>query len=303
MSNFTDAELEFLHSGDRRLARVATIGPDGTPHVTPVGYAYDPETDGLAVRGLNLVATKKYRDLRRNPRVAIVVDEVLPPWRPRGIEARGHADVVDAGGSGPAIRIHPERIVSWGLESDELGHRHARSVAQRDQVTGLDAGPAQDDSEPGSQPMPTPAPGPAETDALARYQISEILQAVEIAIDQRDAEGFASHFTLDAYYQSPFSEHTGRESIAEMSRAHHASGSMVGKRRMTGPATIELSPDRSRALAYSHWWVAEAATTPGVYSTGTYTDQLRKDDSTWRIERRVQVIDPSWKGTPPPAQS
>jgi hypothetical protein len=26
------------------------------------------------------------------------------------------------------IRIHPERIVSWGIEDERLGRRHARSV-------------------------------------------------------------------------------------------------------------------------------------------------------------------------------
>src|SRR5215207_8524713 len=51
MSNFTDAELDFLHSGGRRLARIATIGPDGTPHATPVGYGYEPEIDGIEVGG------------------------------------------------------------------------------------------------------------------------------------------------------------------------------------------------------------------------------------------------------------
>jgi pyridoxamine 5'-phosphate oxidase family protein len=35
-SFFTDAEVAYLHS-ERRLARLATVGPDGTPHVTPVG--------------------------------------------------------------------------------------------------------------------------------------------------------------------------------------------------------------------------------------------------------------------------
>jgi pyridoxamine 5'-phosphate oxidase family protein len=286
MSNFTDAELDFLRSGERRLARIATIGPDGTPHATPVGYGYEPEIDGIEVGGMDLAATKKYRDLSRNPRVAIVVDEVLPPWQPRGIEVRGHAELIAVGQSGAAIRIHPERIVSWGLESSELEHRHARNVTR-------------DRSEHAS---PDP-PGRTPTDAgiSARCHISEVLQAIEIAIDRHDIEGFASHFTVDAHYQGPFGQHAGREAIAEMSRAHHAAGSMDGKRRMTGPAVIELSDDPRRARAYSHWWVAEAATTPGVYSTGSYTDELRYEDGTWRIESRVQTIDPSWKGNPPSA--
>jgi pyridoxamine 5'-phosphate oxidase family protein len=130
MSDFTDGELEFLRSGERRLARIATVGSDGTPHVTPVGYRYDADIDGIEVGGMNLTGTKKYRDLARNPRVAIVVDEVLPPWRPRGVEVRGHAELASRA-SGPAILVHPERIVSWGIESDEIGHRHARTAASR----------------------------------------------------------------------------------------------------------------------------------------------------------------------------
>jgi pyridoxamine 5'-phosphate oxidase family protein len=38
---------------------------------------------------------------------------VLPPWRPRGIEVRGRAEVVME--PQPLIRIHPERVRSWGL--------------------------------------------------------------------------------------------------------------------------------------------------------------------------------------------
>ena len=36
MSVFTYVELDYL-TGERRLARVATIGAGGTPHVVPVG--------------------------------------------------------------------------------------------------------------------------------------------------------------------------------------------------------------------------------------------------------------------------
>jgi hypothetical protein len=47
------------------------------------------------------------------------------PWRPRGVEVRGRAEALDQ----PAlIRIHPERIVSWGIESEAIGDRHARGV-------------------------------------------------------------------------------------------------------------------------------------------------------------------------------
>jgi pyridoxamine 5'-phosphate oxidase family protein len=57
-----------------------------------------------------------------------VIDELesIDPWRPRGIEVRGRAEAIE--GERPLIRIHPERIVSWGLESEVLGERHSRAV-------------------------------------------------------------------------------------------------------------------------------------------------------------------------------
>jgi len=125
MSRFTPEELAYLR-GERRLAHIATVGRDGTPHVVPVGWAYNADLDTVDVGGHDFAATKKYRDVARSGRAAIVIDDVLPPWRPRGIEVRGRAEALPE--PQPAIRIHPERIVSWGLETAEPGLRRARSV-------------------------------------------------------------------------------------------------------------------------------------------------------------------------------
>jgi pyridoxamine 5'-phosphate oxidase family protein len=120
---FTDAELAYLQ-GERRLARIATVGSDGMPHVTPVGWSYNAELQTIDVGGRDVSATKKFRDVMRTKRAAIVIDDVLPPWSPRGVEVRGDAEALD--GPPAFIRIHPRRIVSWGLE----GSRNARDVAQ-----------------------------------------------------------------------------------------------------------------------------------------------------------------------------
>jgi pyridoxamine 5'-phosphate oxidase family protein len=114
VSAFSDAELEYL-SGDRRLGRLATVGKDGTPHVVPVGWSYDAEADAIEVRGRNFERSKKYRDVQSSGRAAIVVDDLasVDPWRPRGVEVRGRAEALD--GDRPLIRIHPDRIVSWGI--------------------------------------------------------------------------------------------------------------------------------------------------------------------------------------------
>jgi pyridoxamine 5'-phosphate oxidase family protein len=126
MSVYTEAELAYLRS-ERRLAHVATVGRDGTPHVTPVGmWSVDPDSGVVEVTGHGFAATKKFRDVARGGRAAIVVDDVLPPWQPRGVEIRGRADAVE--GPRPHIRIHPARIVGWGLD-DTGGPRNARDVS------------------------------------------------------------------------------------------------------------------------------------------------------------------------------
>lgn len=125
MSVYTQAELAYLQ-GERRLAHVATVGGDGTPHVTPVGmWSVDPGSGVVEVTGRGFAATKKFRDVARSGRAAIVVDDVLPPWQPRGVEIRGLAEAVD--GPQPSIRIHPTRIVGWGLD-DTGGTPNARDV-------------------------------------------------------------------------------------------------------------------------------------------------------------------------------
>jgi pyridoxamine 5'-phosphate oxidase family protein len=117
MSQFTSAELAYLQ-GERRLGRVATVGKDGTPHVAPVGWSYNDEYDSIDIGGRQFAQSKKYRDVKHSGRAAIVIDDLasIDPWRPRGVEVRGRADVVDD--PAPMIRIHPDRVVSWGLDSD-----------------------------------------------------------------------------------------------------------------------------------------------------------------------------------------
>jgi Pyridoxamine 5'-phosphate oxidase len=68
MSVFTRSELEYLRGGGpRRLARIATVGKDGSPHVVPVGFRYEPAHDSIDVYGHRLERTKKYRDVERTP--------------------------------------------------------------------------------------------------------------------------------------------------------------------------------------------------------------------------------------------
>jgi pyridoxamine 5'-phosphate oxidase family protein len=122
MSVFIPAEIAYLQS--QRLGRLATVGPDGQPHVVPVSYRYNAEQDTIEIGGHGFAGRKKYRDVRQNPKVAFVVDDLasVDPWRPRGLEIRGTAEILETGGTalGPGFdpemfRITPSRVISWGL--------------------------------------------------------------------------------------------------------------------------------------------------------------------------------------------
>lgn len=115
MSTFTIAQLSYLT--ERRLARLATVGSDGVPHVTPVGmWSYHPDHDAIDITGHAFDKTKKYRDVIATGQAAIVIDDLAStePWQPRGVEVRGHAEAITD--PHPLIRIHPHRVISWGLD-------------------------------------------------------------------------------------------------------------------------------------------------------------------------------------------
>ena len=138
MSIFTDKELEYLRS--QRLARLATVQPEGKPQIAPVGFRYDGEQDVIYIGGQYLSRSKKFRNILNNPHVALVIDDVLPPWQPRGVEIRGIADTVETGGNAlfganypvdeAMLRITPVRIIAWGLDP-EAGWLHAREVGSK----------------------------------------------------------------------------------------------------------------------------------------------------------------------------
>ncbi|MGH3086664.1 MAG: PPOX class F420-dependent oxidoreductase [Rubrobacteraceae bacterium] len=124
MGIFTREETEYLDDGGL-LGRIATVGRDGMPHIAPVGFSRN--GDAIDIGGHGMTQSKKFRDVARSGRAAFVVDDVVSrsPWQPRGVEVRGRAEAI--AGERPFIRIHPERIVSWGLSEDK--GRNARSVA------------------------------------------------------------------------------------------------------------------------------------------------------------------------------
>ena len=136
---FSQKEIEYIKS--QRLARIATAsapsvapskqeeqqGEDTSiqPDVVPVGFDFD--GDYFYVGGMNILKSTKYKNVMKNNKVAIVIDDLksIDPWDTRGIKVYGTADVVTRQGGymdgtghlNPSyIRVKPDRKWSWGIE-------------------------------------------------------------------------------------------------------------------------------------------------------------------------------------------
>jgi pyridoxamine 5'-phosphate oxidase family protein len=123
MSHFTDLELAFLQS--QRLGRLATVNAAGEPHVIPLTFRYNADLDTIDLFGMGMARSKKYRDVGRTGVAAFVVDDAEGQWRIRGVEVRGRAELVTSGAKAinerfddEFIRLFPQRIVGWGLDTD-----------------------------------------------------------------------------------------------------------------------------------------------------------------------------------------
>jgi pyridoxamine 5'-phosphate oxidase family protein len=89
----------------------------GQPRANPVGFFL--RDDGtILVGGYSMGATKKWRTLRQNPKVALLVDDILSvrPWRVPGVDIRCEGELLvgphELGShmSEEVIRVHPRRV-------------------------------------------------------------------------------------------------------------------------------------------------------------------------------------------------
>jgi pyridoxamine 5'-phosphate oxidase family protein len=129
----TSAEIDYLHT--QQLGRLATIQPDGSPQVKPVGFGYNPSLGTIDVTGFNLTSSQKFRNVSRNGQAALVVDDIVStdPWRVRFLEIRGRAEAIAAAGGhrdSAVIRIYPRRVLSFGVE-EPPGEPHQTRLSAR----------------------------------------------------------------------------------------------------------------------------------------------------------------------------
>jgi PPOX class probable F420-dependent enzyme len=77
---------------EQRTCRVASVGADGSPHVTPLWYVWDGEHLWLN----SLTRSQRHANLLRDPRIAVVVDSGDGYSQLRGVEFSGRAALVAA---------------------------------------------------------------------------------------------------------------------------------------------------------------------------------------------------------------
>lgn len=128
---FSEREKAFLF--EHSICRFATSDGQGQPHVVPLGYAFDENMFWMTTEP----NSKKHRNLKDNPKVAVVIDE---PKKPRkAVVVLGVASVYESGsdferavevisrlrgwrrwnpGEQVVIRVTPTKKTSWGIEEN-----------------------------------------------------------------------------------------------------------------------------------------------------------------------------------------
>jgi PPOX class probable F420-dependent enzyme len=105
----TERQKQIL--AERRIASVATVSPDGTPHLTSVWFLYEDDTLYLAIQS----SSAKGKNLARNPKIAVMID-VRVSYEEVGLTAIGEAEII----SGDEAKLIVKRVHEKYLTADAL---------------------------------------------------------------------------------------------------------------------------------------------------------------------------------------
>ena len=104
--------------GTKEVVVLATLGADGAPHGMAMWFLHTPD----AILMLTVADLQKVRDLRRDPRVAVVAESVVDGG-PRGVSVRGRAEILDESPERRAFveaflaKYHPRLERLWGARA------------------------------------------------------------------------------------------------------------------------------------------------------------------------------------------
>ena len=101
----------------RLVANLATLNPDGSVHLVGMWFLWDGEAILLPTSG----ATRKARNLQRDPRATVMIDDSRGGFDLRGVTLVCEADIVDAPASRALNRgVHLKYVTELGLELDPV---------------------------------------------------------------------------------------------------------------------------------------------------------------------------------------
>jgi PPOX class probable F420-dependent enzyme len=96
----TDEELRaFL--GEQKIVSVATIGPNGRPHLVPLWYV----ADGVELRGWTFAKSQKARNLERDPHATLQIEDGVEYQELRGVMFEVDVE----------IERDPDKVADYGM--------------------------------------------------------------------------------------------------------------------------------------------------------------------------------------------
>jgi PPOX class probable F420-dependent enzyme len=110
-----DEIAAFLASADK--CQVATIGPDGTPHLTTLFYCVQDGRVGF----WTYASSQKIKNLQRDPRISVLVEDGDDYFELRGVTIQGTAELVTDEDGIRRIGTRVAQVVAKGMDLGEIG--------------------------------------------------------------------------------------------------------------------------------------------------------------------------------------
>lgn len=122
----TAAEVEDFLAGSRKV-QVATLSPDGSPHLTTLFYAV---LDGR-LAFWTYGRSQKIRNLERDPRITCLVESGEDYFELRGVSVRGRAELVRDEAEVREIGLAVAAVMVGGADLGDLGREEVERQARK----------------------------------------------------------------------------------------------------------------------------------------------------------------------------
>ncbi len=122
----SEAEVEDFLAGDMKV-QIATIGPDGAPHLTTLFYVLDEGRIAFWTYG----ASQKVKNLRRDPRITCLVEDGEDYFELRGVSITGRATLLEEYDDIVALGARVAAKMAGDVDLGELGDQIVEQQARK----------------------------------------------------------------------------------------------------------------------------------------------------------------------------